>query len=330
MFDRKRREFITLLGAATAWPLAAGAQQPPMPLIGLLSTDSVESYAGRLTAIRRGLEEIGYTESQNVTIEYRWAAGDYDRIPGLVADLLRHRVAVIAADGTTAARAAQAATKVIPIVFLGGDDPIRAGLVSNLNRPNANVTGVTLLNVTLGPKRLELLHEMLPDAAIITLFINRNSPVADSTVADVQSAARTLGLQLDVHVADVAAEHDIDVAFENLAKTRKGPLLIGADAFLVSRSEQLGALALRHAIPAILSYREFVAAGGLMSYAANRAEVYRQGGTYLGRILKGAKAGDLPVLQPTRFELIINGKTAKALGLTVPAALLTRADEVIE
>ncbi|MEH2560199.1 putative ABC transport system substrate-binding protein [Bradyrhizobium algeriense] len=330
MFDIRRRQFITLLGGAAAWPLAAGAQQSAMPLIGLLSSDSAESYAGRLTAIRRGLEEIGYTEGQNVTIEYRWAEGQYDRIPGLVVDLLRHRLAVIAADGTTAARAAQAATTVIPIVFLGGDDPIRAGLVSNLNRPAANVTGVTLLNVTLGPKRLELLHEMLPDAAIITLFINRNSPVAELTVVDMQYAARTLGLQLDIHAADIAAEHDIDVAFENLAKTRKGPLLIGADAFLVSRSEQLGALAFRHAIPAILSYREFVAAGGLMSYAASRAEVYRQGGTYLGRILKGAQVSDLPVLQPTRFELIINGKTAKALGLTVPAALLSRADEVIE
>ena len=252
MFDRKRRQFITLLGGVAAWPLAAGAQELAMPLIGLLNTDSLESYAERLTAIRRGLEEIGYTEGQNVTIEYRWAAGRYNRIPELVADLLRHRLAVIAAGGTPAARAAQSATKVIPIVFLGGDDPVRAGLVSNFNRPAENVTGVTLLNVTLGPKRLELLHEMLPDAAIITLFINRNSPVAESTVAEVQSAARTLGLELDVHVVDVAAEHDIDVAFENLAKTRKGPLLIGADAFLVSRSEQLGALAYRHAIPAFL------------------------------------------------------------------------------
>jgi putative ABC transport system substrate-binding protein len=330
MLDRKRRKFITLIGGAAAWPLAAGAQQPEMPLIGLLSADSAESYAGRLTAIHQGLKEVGYIEGQNVTIEYRWAEGHYDRIPGLVADLLRRPVAVIAADGTTAARAAQVATKVIPIVFLGGDDPIRAGLVSNLNRPAANVTGVTLFNVALGPKRLELLHEMLPDAAIITLLINRNSPVAESTVADIQSAAHTLGLQLDVHFVDVAAEHDIDVAFESLVKTRKGPLLIGADAFLVNRSKQLGALALHHAIPAILSYREFVEAGGLMSYAANRADVYRQGGTYLGRILKGAKVGDLPVLQPTRFELIINGKTAKALGLTVPAALLSRADEVIE
>jgi putative ABC transport system substrate-binding protein len=330
MFDRKRRGFITLLGGAAAWPLAVSAQQAATPLIGLLSADTAESYTDRLTAIRRGLKEVGYIEGQNVVIEYRWAEGHYDRIPGLVADLLRDPVAVIAADGTTAARTAQAATKSVPIVFLGGDDPIRAGLVSSLNRPAANVTGVTLSNVTLGPKRLELLHEMLPDAAIITLFINRNSPVAELTVADMQSAARTLGLQLDVHFVDVAAAHDIDVAFENLAKTRKGPLLIGADAFLVDRSEQLGTLTLRHAIPAILSYREFVAAGGLMSYAASRTDVYRQGGIYLGRILKGAKVGDLPVLQPTRFELIINGKTAKALGLTVPAAILSRADEVID
>jgi putative ABC transport system substrate-binding protein len=330
MFDRKRRGFITLLGGAAAWPLAVSAQQAATPLIGLLSADTAESYTDRLTAIRRGLKEVGYIEGQNVVIEYRWAEGHYDRIPGLVADLLRDPVAVIAADGTTAARTAQAATKSVPIVFLGGDDPIRAGLVSSLNRPAANVTGVTLSNVTLGPKRLELLHEMLPDAAIITLFINRNSPVAELTVADMQSAARTLGLKLDVHFVDVAAAHDIDVAFENLAKTRKGPLLIGADAFLVDRSEQLGTLTLRHAIPAILSYREFVAAGGLMSYAASRADVYRQGGIYLGRILKGAKVGDLPVLQPTRFELIINGKTAKALGLTVPAAILSRADEVID
>jgi putative tryptophan/tyrosine transport system substrate-binding protein len=326
-----RRKFLAALGgAAMAWPLVAQAQQAAMPVIGLLGTDSPESFVGRLTAIRQGLKEVGYFEGQNVAIEYRWAEGHYDRIPGLVADLLRRRVAVIAADGTPAARAAQAATNVIPIVFFGGDDPIRAGLVSSLNRPTTNVTGVTLLNVTLGPKRLELLHEMLPDAAIITLFINRGSPVAESTVTDVQSAAGALGLRLDVHVVDVATEHDIDVAFENLAKTRKGPVLIGADAFLVNRSQQLGRLALRHAIPAILSYREFVAAGGLMSYAASRAEVHRQGGVYLGRILKGTEVGDLPVQQPTRFELIINGKTAKALGLTVPATLLSRADEVIE
>jgi putative ABC transport system substrate-binding protein len=326
----RRRDFITLLGGMTAWPVAARAQQPAPPVIGLLGPDSPEAYAGRVVAIRQGLRDVGYSEGQNVAIEYRWAEGHYDRIPRLVADLLRHRVTVIAADGTSAARAAQAATKIIPIVFLGGDDPIRAGLVSSLNRPTANITGVTLFNVALGPKRLELLHEMLPNAVIITVFINRNSPVVESTIADVQSAARTLGLQLDVHVIDVASAHDIDVAFEGLAKTRKGPLLIGADAFVVNRSEQLGALTLRHSIPAILSYREFAAAGGLMSYAANRPDVYRQGGIYLGRILKGAKVADLPIQQPTRFELIINQKTAKALGLTVPATLLSRADEVIE
>jgi putative tryptophan/tyrosine transport system substrate-binding protein len=324
-----RRDFITLLGgAAAACPLGAGAQQ--MPVIGFLGPTSPEAFADRLTAIRQGLKEAGYFEGQNVAIQHRWAEGHYDRFPELIADLLHHGVTVIAADGTAAARAAQAATKTIPIVFLGGDDPIRAGLVSSLNRPAANVTGVTLFNVTLGPKRLELLHEMLPDAATITVFVNRHSPAAVSTIADAQPAARALGLQVDVHAVDVANERDIDVAFENLAKTRRGPVLIGADAFLVNRSQQLGALALRHAIPAILSYREFASAGGLMSYAASRAEAYRQGGAYIGRILNGAKVADLPVQQPTRFELIINLKTAKALGLTVPATLLTRADEVIE
>jgi putative tryptophan/tyrosine transport system substrate-binding protein len=327
----RRREFITLLGGAAAtWPLAAGAQQPAMPVIGFLGPTSPEAFADRLTAIRQGLKEAGYFEGQNAAIQYRWAEGHYDRFQDLIADLLHRGVTVIAADGTAAARAAQAATKTIPIVFLGGDDPIRAGLVSSLNRPAANVTGVTLFNVTLGPKRLELLHETLPDAAIITVFVNRNSPAAVSTIADAQSAARALGLQVDVHAVDVANERDINVAFENLAKTRRGPVLIGADAFLVNRSQQLGALALRHAIPAILSYREFASAGGLMSYAASRAEAYRQGGAYIGRILNGAKVADLPVQQPTRFELIINLKTAKALGLTVPATLLTRADEVIE
>ena len=331
MPDVRRRELIALLGgAAAAWPFAASAQQSTPPVIGLLGPDSSEAYAGRIAAIRQGLKHAGYLEGQNVAIEYRWAEGHYDRIPGLVADLLRHSVAVIAADGTSAARAAQAATKIVPIVFLGGDDPIRAGLVSSLNRPTANITGVTLFNVALGPKRLELLHEMLPNAVIVTVFINRNSPVAESAIADVQSAARTLGLQLDVRVVDVVSAQAIDVAFESLAKTRKGPLWIGADAFLVNRSEQLGALTLGHSIPAIMSYREFAAAGGLMSYAANRPDVYRQGGIYLGRILKGAKIADLPIQQPIRFELSINLKTAKALGLTVPATLLSRADEVIE
>jgi putative ABC transport system substrate-binding protein len=325
----RRRAFIMLFGGAAAWPIAARAQQS-VPVIGLLGPDTPEAYAGRLVAIHQGLKEAGYSEGQSVAIQYRWAEGHYDRIPGLVADLVRHRVAVIAADGTSAARAAQAATKIIPVVFLGGDDPIRAGLVLSLNRPTANVTGVTLFNVALGPKRLELLHEMFPNDDIITVFINRNSPIVESTIVDVQSAARTLGLQVDVRVVDVASAHDLDVAFESLAKTRKGPVLIGADAFLVNRSEQLGALTLHHAIPAIFSYREFVEAGGLMGYAANRPDVYRQGGIYLGRLLNGAKVADLPIQQPTRFELIINLTTAKALGLAVPATLLSRADEVIE
>jgi putative ABC transport system substrate-binding protein len=324
-----RRELIAALGGAATWPLAARAQQA-MPVIGLLGTSTAEAYADRLTAFREGLKQIGYFEGQNVAIEYRWAEGHYDRIPELVADLLQHRVIVIAADGTPAAHAAQAATKTVPLVFLGGDDPIRAGLVSSINRPTENVTGVTLLNVNLGPKRLELLHEMLPNAPIIAVLVNQNSPAAQPTIDEAQSAARMMGLELDLHAVDIATEQDIDAAFENIAKMRKGPLLIGADAFLVDRSKQIGALTLRHAIPAILSYREFATAGGLMSYAAHRAEAYRQGGAYVGRILNGTKVADLPVQQPTRFELIINLGTAKVLGITVPPMLLSRADEVIE
>jgi putative tryptophan/tyrosine transport system substrate-binding protein len=324
----KRREFITLLGgAAAAWPLVARAQQA-MPVIGFLNSASPDGYAVPVGAFRQGLKDIGYVEGQNVAIEYRWAEGQYDRLPALAADLVRRQVTAIAATSTPAALTAKAATTAIPIVFTTSSDPMRLGLVASLSRPGGNVTGATQLNVEVGPKRLELVRELLPAATIIALLVNPTNPVAETLARDLQAAARTIGLQL--HILNASTERDIDDAFVNLAKLRASALVVGSDVFFNTRSEQLGALTVRHGVPTIYQYREFAAAGGLMSYSGSITDSYRRAGGYTGRILKGEKPADLPVQQSTKVELIINLKTAKTLGLTFPLSLLGRADEVIE
>jgi putative ABC transport system substrate-binding protein len=325
----RRREFITLLaGAAVTWPLAARAQQPAMPVIGYLSSASSDLFADRVRAFRRGLNETGFVEGRNVAMEYRWAEGQNDRLPALATDLVRHQVTVIAAISDSSALAAKAATATIPIVFTGGSDPVKLGLVGSLNRPGGNLTGVSNLNAALGPKRLELLYEIVPNAAVIGLLVNPTGANAGSVTREVREAARSLGPRIEVVRA--STEHDIDMVFASLLQLRARALLIGADAFFNTRSEQLAALTVRHAVPAIFQTRDFAAAGGLMSYTTNLADVYRQAGIYVGRILKGEKPTDLAVQQSTKVELIINLKTAKALGLTIPLPLLGRADEVIE
>jgi putative ABC transport system substrate-binding protein len=326
----RRREFITLLGGAVALPLAARAQQPAMPVIGFLGGASPDAWAGRLLAFRQGLSEIGYIDGKNVAIEYRWAEGQNDRLPAMAADLVRRQVAVIATPGSTpAALAAQAATTTIPIVFSIGGDPVQFGLVASLNRPGGNLTGGTFLSIEVGPKRLELLHELVPMATVVGLLVDPTNPnLAELTTKNLRAAAHTLGLQL--HILHASNERDFDTVFATLGQLRAGALVIGADPFFSSRLEQLAALTVRHAVPTVYQSREFTAAGGLMGYGASFSDAVRAAGVYTGRILKGDKPADLPFQQLAKVELIINLKTAKALGLTVPLPLLGRADEVIE
>jgi ABC-type uncharacterized transport system substrate-binding protein len=325
----KRRDFIALLGSATAmWPCAAQAQQAAMPVIGFLSTVTRDGSADRVRAFSQGLSENGYVEGKNVAIEYRWAEGQNDRLPALVADLVRRQVTVIVVSGIASALAAKAATTTIPIVFSMGGDPVEVGLVASLNRPGGNLTGVSNLNVELGPKRLELLHELVPQATSIALLVNPTNPNAESLSRDVTAAARTFGRQL--HVLHASTEREFDKVFARLTELRAAGLMIGTDGFFVDRGAELGALTVRHAVPTVFQYREFAAAGGLMSYGGSRTEPFRQAGVYTGRILKGEKPADLPVQQSSKIEMIINLKTAKALGLTIPLSLLGRADEVIE
>jgi ABC-type uncharacterized transport system substrate-binding protein len=324
----KRREVITLLGGAAAWPLAARAQQPQSPVIGFLNSSSPDADGVRMQAYRRGLAETGYVEGRNVTVEYRWADGQNDRLPAMAADLVRRGVNVIVTGGTPATLAAKAATTTIPIVFSVATDPITMGLVASLNRPGGNLTGVANLMVELGQKQLELLHELVPAVTIMAVLVNPNLPAADSQARDLQAAARKLGLEL--HIMHASTERDLDAVFAKMVDMRVGALAITADAFFLSRREQIITLAARHSLPATSPWREAAVAGALMSYGTSDVEGYRQLGNYAGRILKGEKPADLPVQQSTKIELIINLKTAKALGIEVPLSMLMRVDEVIE
>jgi putative ABC transport system substrate-binding protein len=326
----RRRELIVTLGsAAAAWPLATSAQQPAIPVIGFLSSVSPGPFAQNLAAFRQGLKETGYVEGQNAIVEYRWAEGQFDRLPALAADLVSRHVAVIAATGgPPSALAAKAATTTIPVIFILASDPIKLGLVASLNRPGGNATGVSLFAVTVEPKKLELLHELVPKAVVIGVLTNPRNPNAETISKDLQTAAGKLGLQIQpVHAA---AESEFDAAFTSLVQQQAGALVVAADPFFNARREELVMLAARHAIPAIYEWREFAAVGGLMSYGTVISDAYRQVGVYVGRILKGARPADLPVVQPTKFEFVINMKTAKTLGLDVPLGLSAGADELIE
>jgi putative ABC transport system substrate-binding protein len=326
----RRREFISLIGSVAAtWPLAARAQQSAIPVIGFVNAASAKDYAPLLSAFLKGLSEAGFVDGRNVSIEYRWAEGRVDQLPAMVADLVHRRVAVIAATGTPAALAARAATTTIPTVFETAADPVKLGLVASLNRPGGNVTGVTSLLVPIGSKRLELLHELVPTARVMALLVNPANPtLAETNSKELQAAARTLGLEL--HVLNASTEGDFDAVFAKLPQLPAGGLVISPDPFFTSRSEQLAALTIRHAVPTIHYNPEFAAAGGLLSYGAGSADAYRLAGNYTGRVLRGDKPADLPVQQATKVELHINLKTAKALGITFPESILQRADEVIE
>jgi putative ABC transport system substrate-binding protein len=327
----QRREFMCLLGAAaSAWPLAARAQQPALPVIGYLGSESPGLFASRLRAFRHGLSTVGYHESRNVVIEYRWAEGHNDRLPALAADLVRREVTVLAAPGSLAAAlAAKAATSTIPVVFETGADPVVAGLVGSLNRPGGNITGVSSLNAEVGPKRLELLHEIVPAATSFALLVNPTNPRnAAATTKDLQAAARALRLEL--HVLNAGTERDFETVFATLVQLRAGGLVIANETFFANRSEQVAAIASRHATPAAHQSREFAVAGGLMSYGGSVAQSHGQAGVYTGRVLKGEKPAELPVQQVTKVEFFVNLRTAKALGLSVPPMLLARADEVFE
>jgi putative ABC transport system substrate-binding protein len=324
----RRREFIAGLGGAAAWPLAATGQQPAMPVVGFLNSGSPGGYAPMVAAFRQGLKETGYIEGRNVAVEYRWAEGRFDRVPAIAVELMRRQVAVIVAN-TPGVIAVKAATTTMPIVFTTATDPVKIGLVASLSRPGANVTGVTQLHEVVAPKRLELAHQLVPMATIIPVLVNPTDLSSSETqLKDLQAAARVLGVQL--HVLHASTERDFDSVFATLVQLRAGALVISTDAFFTARSEQLAALALRHAVPAIFQDHEFAAAGGLMSYGGSTPDIYRIAGTYTGRILKGERPSELPVQQATKFELVINLKTAKVLGLTIPETLLATANEVIE
>ena len=326
----KRREFISLVGgAAAAWPLAARAQQTAMPVIGFLNGSSPESLVNAVAAFRTGLSESGYVEGRNVAIEFRWAQGQYQRLPAMASELVDRKVAVIVAGGSVAAGfAAKAATTTIPIVFSSGTDPVKVGLVPSLSRPGGNLTGAFILTAELEAKRLQMLHELVPTATVIAILANPNFPDAESQRRDLQEAAQVIAQR--VVFLDADSERDIDAAFASLVQQRAGALLVASDPFLFSRRDQIVGLAARHSVPAVYQWRDFATAGGLMSYGTVLAELYRPMGIYVGRILNGARPSDLPVQQSTKVELVINLKTAKALGLSVPISLLGRADEVIE
>jgi putative tryptophan/tyrosine transport system substrate-binding protein len=326
----RRRDFIGLLGgAAAAWPIASGAQQSAVPVIGYLSGRSPDYSSQGISAFLKGLNEAGYVHGRNVSIEFRWAEGRADRLSALVADLVHRRVSVIAAASTPAALAAKAATTTIPIVFEMADDPVRLGLVTSLNRPDGNITGVATLNIEVAPKRLQLLHEVVPSAKVVALLVNpADATVAEFQTREVRSAAHILGLEL--HVLNARTETDFDAVFANITQMQAGGLVIAGDPLFASPSKQLGELTVRHAVPAIYGRHDFTAAGGLLSYGPDQADANRRTGVYVGRVLKGEKPADLPVQQATKVELYINLKTAKALGLTIPNTLVGRADEVFE